>query len=104
MFRQTILPWVVWAVVIFASIFIPVRCSQAQESFSIRSGDDFVRIKDEPCPGAPAWMGLRAAEMRYQGKDYKACWFALAQFVVILDDSGDKTPLPAAAFKKDLRT
>lgn len=106
--RMTVLPWGIWALVIFLAVFIPLRCAQGQVSADTFTayGDngDYVRITDKPCPGTHEWLDLREAEMRFRGKDYKACWFRLAQFVIVLDESKDKSPIPINAFKKDMRT
>jgi hypothetical protein len=61
-----------------------------------------IRLHDEVCPGTHDWLDLRLAEMRYQGKDYKACWFPIESLVIILDDAKDKTPIPFGAFKKEV--
>ena len=101
---MTILPMPFWAALLCVAISLWSSRVYAEDSFTVRNGEDWVRIIDKPCPAAPAWLGLRLAEMKYQGKEYKACWIVVGKFVVILDDSGDKTPVPAEAFKKDVRT
>jgi hypothetical protein len=60
-----------------------------------------VRLTLEPCEGAPAWLGLRKAEMRYEGVDYLACWREVGGAVLVFDSNEDLTPIPAAAFSKD---
>lgn len=107
--RTTVLPWTIWALALAFAVFVPMRCSQGQErspdTFTATGADgSYVRIKDEPCHNAPDWLDLRLAEMRYQGKEFKACWFRLGNFIVVLDESKDKSPIPIGAFKKDTRT
>lgn len=105
--KMTILPWIIWFMLIIGMIMLihGVAAQDIADTFTAHGENgDYVRIKDEPCPNAPEWLDLRLAEMRYHGKEYKACWFRLAQFVIVLDDSKDKSPIPINAFKKDLRT
>lgn len=107
--KMIVLPWMLWAIILAFAVFVPMRCAQGQErtldTFTANGQNgDYVRIKNEPCPNTPEWLDLRLAEMRYQGKEFKACWFVLAQFVVVIDDSKDKTPIPISAFKKDVRS
>lgn len=45
---------------------------------------------------------MKAARVRWQGKDYDACWLLLDQHTVyILDSAGDQRPLDRRQFKKE---
>lgn len=60
-----------------------------------------VRLLDEPCDVASGWLKARKAEFLYQGKSYKSCWLSVKEVVLILDETGDVTPLPVQAFRKE---
>jgi hypothetical protein len=62
---------------------------------------NWIRLKDEPCEHAKEWLKLRKAEMRYQGKDYGACWRAEGGTVLVFDDNGDLTAVPIQAFHRE---
>lgn len=105
--RPTILPLVVWALVIGLAIAAALYSARAaaeetKATFSSTDGSgNLVRIFDEPCAETPSWLQMRRAEMRYEGIDYFACWFAIGHVVIVLDSNGDATPIPAQSFKKD---
>ena len=77
---------------------IPVHA--ATYSFADQGGN-MVRLTEEPCPTVSGWMKLNKAEMKYQGKNYEACWLLIGQTVLVFDSAGDVTPIPLGAFKKD---
>ena len=60
-----------------------------------------VRLLDEPCEVASGWLKARKAYFRYEGKEYKSCWIGFKDLVLILDETGDVTPLPVQAFRKE---
>jgi hypothetical protein len=60
-----------------------------------------VRLLDEPCDVTTGWLKARKAYFRYEGKEYKSCWISLKDLVLILDETGDVTPLPVQAFRKE---
>lgn len=60
-----------------------------------------VRLLDEPCDVATGWLKARKAYFRYEGKEFKSCWIATKDVVLILDETGDVTPLPVQAFRKE---
>lgn len=60
-----------------------------------------VRLLDEPCEVTSGWMKARKAEFRYEGKEYKSCWIAVKDLVLLFDETGDVTPLPIQAFRKE---
>lgn len=75
---------------------------RSKDVYSLRDDKgNSVRLHDKPCEDTPDWLDLREAEMHYQGRDYKACWFPLGQHVIVLDSNKDKSPVPFAAFKKE---
>ncbi len=65
------------------------------------SQGNLVRLFDEPCDKTSGWLKMQKAFFRYQGKDYAACWATFKGVVLIFDDSGDITPVPMSAFKKE---
>ena len=66
------------------------------------SNGDSIRLTKEPCPNTSGWLAMSSAEMFYQGKSYKACWVKVGPYVLVFDDNGDVTPLPAGAFEPEL--
>lgn len=56
-------------------------------------------LHDDPCTVA-FLKGWKRASFRYEGKDLKACWMASNGLVYVVDESGDLTPVPTAAFTK----
>lgn len=60
-----------------------------------------VRLLDEPCDVASGWMKARKAYYKYEGKEYKSCWIAVRDLVLVFDETGDVTPLPVQAFRKE---
>lgn len=60
-----------------------------------------VRLLDEPCEVTSGWMKARKAYYKYEGKEYKSCWIAVRDLVLVFDESGDVTPLPIQAFRKE---
>ena len=41
------------------------------------------------------------AEFKYHGKIYKACWFSMGTVVMVMDETGEATPVPVARFTKE---
>lgn len=101
--RKTISPyWAIAAAILGVGLALAAAKVYGSEALIVRGqGGDWVRIFDEPCPGVPAWLKLRRAEMLYQGKQYAACWRAEDATVLIFDDNGDFSLVPAQAFQKD---
>jgi hypothetical protein len=60
-----------------------------------------VRLLDEPCDVTSGWMKARKAYYKYEGKEYKSCWIAVRDLVLVFDETGDVTPLPVQAFRKE---
>lgn len=60
-----------------------------------------VKLTKEPCKNSTGWLKLSTAQMRYQGKDYLACWFILGSYVIVLDSNGDASGIPVQAFKPE---
>lgn len=73
---------------------------------------NFVQLIDAPCTatgGVFATMpdtarpAFKAAVVRWQGKDYAACWRPTdAHHVWVIDESGDNGHLPLHAFTPDV--
>lgn len=107
--RSTIIPFIAWAIVVGLALAAAlysakVAAEEAGTTYSIvgrPKPGDLIRLTLEPCQDAPAWLNLRRAEMRYEGIDYVACWFALGQMVIVLDSNDDATPIPLRNFTKD---
>lgn len=59
------------------------------------------RLREEPCEQSSGWLKLRKADVHWQGKDFVVCWVPVGQMVVVFDDSGDITPIPARLFRKE---
>ena len=77
-----------------------------------KDADTEVRLEDGPCvttAGVFANMPdeirptFKAAHVRWQGKDYAACWSMVDERTVyVVDESGDAGALPKSAFKDDV--
>lgn len=98
--------WVRWLLLLAFALALALVFSGrafADDTYSARdqSGNS-VRLLDEPCAVTSGWLKLRKAEMRYQGKDYGACWVLVGKVVLVFDDNGDVTPLELHRFTKDV--
>jgi len=60
-----------------------------------------IRLTKAPCPNVSGWLSMSAAEMVFEGKQYKACWVMVGTVVLVFDSNGDATPIPAQAFKPE---
>jgi hypothetical protein len=89
--------WVIWIVGLglMASVFAVSAATYALED---QAGNKLTLL-DQPCH-VQFLKGWKKAEFRYEGKDLKACWIASQGVVYVIDDLGDLTPVPVAAFKR----
>lgn len=72
------------------------------ESYSYTDGQgNRVTLHTEDCKQATGWLKMKRASIRWQGKDYDACWFAIRDAVVLIDESGDAGMVPTRAFRQD---
>lgn len=70
-------------------------------SYELRDrAGNVVVLLDAPCEQGGWLAGWRRATLHYDGKDYAACWVAMGEMVMVLDSSGDVTPVPRAAFRR----
>jgi len=79
--------------------------SSAALSDVYRVEDQFgnvVRLFDTPCEQPHSWLKMYSATLKYQGKDYKACWFIVGRDVIIVDEAGDVSKVSMSQFKKEL--
>lgn len=67
-----------------------------------RAGNS-VTLHEEACVSSPWLQNWKTATMFYQGKQYAACWRVQGELVIILDSSGDMTPIPMQAFQPETR-
>lgn len=70
--------------------------------FIADSKGNSIRLTKAPCPNVSGWLAMSAAEMVYEGKQYKACWVLIGQTILVFDSNGDATPIPANAFKPEV--
>jgi hypothetical protein len=101
---------VVAAILVFGSLLYwnNARAADAAPTLIIKSriDGDFVKIWRKPCTSSeikgivvPHILPLlQEAAMRYEGKDYKACWVERDGNAVIIDEASDVTPLPLSSF------
>ena len=72
------------------------------DSYIARAGNgDYVKLTDKPCPVPTGYTKMYEAEFKYQGKVYKACWFSMGAVVMVMDETGEATPVPVARFTKE---
>ena len=62
---------------------------------------NWIKLYFEPCPVSSGWLKLMKAVFFYQGKEYASCWMVQHANVIILDEDGSITSVPAAAFGKE---
>lgn len=60
-----------------------------------------VRLYEDACANTSGWLKMKKATMKYQGKDYAACWFILKTYVILIDEAGDVTPAAIGLFRKE---
>ena len=89
--------------VLFILLFALLHIAPAiAESYVAKdAAGNVVRLLDEPCDVTTGWLKARKAYFRYEGKEYKSCWIGFKDLVLILDETGDVTPLPVQAFRKE---
>lgn len=59
-----------------------------------------VMLYDQPCEQRGWFSTWKKAQVKYQGKDYEACWSAVGGNVLVFDSAGDLTPVPIQMFRK----
>lgn len=100
------LPWLIWALtwcsIIAAAVWLAGCAVPKVESFILAGRDgDYIRIHSSPCEQSSGWLKMQKADMRFKGKDYAACWFAVGSTVVVIDEAGDTSAVPVSYFKKE---
>lgn len=76
--------------------------ADANAGFMARdSQGNTVKLRDTPCESHPWLSKFRAAEMHYEGRDFKACWSVIGSVVVVLDEAGDLSAIPITVFQKE---
>lgn len=88
-------------ILVVALLALHIASAYAATYVAKDAAGNVVRLLDEPCDVASGWLKARKAEFLYQGKRYKSCWLAVKEVVLILDETGDVTPLPVQAFRKE---
>lgn len=74
------------------------------ESYTAKdSRGNSVTITDKPC-GLPWFTGWQKAVMRFEGKNYEACWRTKGASIVVFDSDGDISSIPVSMFEKDAET
>ena len=72
------------------------------DTYIARAGNgDYVKLSDLACPVPTGYIKMYAAEFKYQGKVYKACWFSIGNMVLVLDEIGEATAVPIQRFIKE---
>ena len=110
--RLTVLPWFIWLLIIVGVVFATKAYAAVTMIVKVPDGD-FVRLLDVPCeaPEVVALVNphilpkLKRADMRFRGKDYKACWTTfhdgMQDVVVVIDETNDVTPIPLKVFQPE---
>lgn len=111
--KMTLLPWLLWAAILGGSIGLTLYASKTHaDSPRIAKSTvdgDFVKLWQGPCESKtvigianPAVLPLlKKAMMRYEGKDYEACWAEHDGHAIVIDEAGDVTPIPLRAFRNE---
>lgn len=108
---KTVIPKWLWAIVLIGALAGAMKAGKvfadAPRIAKSTVDGDFVKIWQSPCASKtvigianPAVLPLlKRATMRYEGKDYEACWAEYEGHAVIIDEAGDVTPIPLRAFR-----
>ena len=64
-------------------------------------GGDYVKLLDTPCQMVKGWLKMNAGQFKFKGKVYDACWFVLGTVVIVVDETGDVTPVEIRRFSKE---
>ena len=89
---------IVWVLVVSLVFWATVALGQTF-STTDREGNTVV-LHDLECPERGFLSTWRKADLRYKGKDYRACWMAVGGSVVILDEAGDVMTVPINNFRR----
>ena len=86
------------------SVLLFLSFSAYADIFRVEDGSGSVlRLFEEPCDQVFPWgVKLRKAELKYGGKEYKACWFIIGRDVIVFDEAGDVSKVPINQFSKEL--
>src|SRR3990167_911176 len=90
--------WGVFALLVALFIAAP---AMAGEVYTASGPQGSVRLLDVPCDVTMGWLKMKKAEMKWRGKDYKACWAISEAMVIVFDEAGDIGSAPIQAFKKE---
>lgn len=103
--------WALAIVAIIAAVVFLAGCAAVPEASKSgydgppmiakgRNGD-YVRLTKDACPNTSGWLVMSSARMIYQGKEYRACWFMMGQYIIVVDSNGDASAIPAEAFRPE---
>lgn len=109
--KMIVLPWLIWALVLGASIAAALYASgvqaQAPRTFSSEDANGKITLVQAPCEKAGPWFGnWRAATWLYKGKHYDACWLAVqtsggSQTILVIDSDGQVSNIDPQRFRPD---
>ena len=100
-----------WAIFLIFLLLMLASCATVEKRESPYDGPnmvakgptgDSVRLTKAPCLLTSGWLKFATAEMHWRGKTYKACWVKVGQTVLVFDDNGDVTPIPAQMFQPEV--
>lgn len=92
--------WLKWVIVLILGLIVLNLGTAHAASYEFRSGRNHVVLRDAPCKVGGWLANWKTASLTYEGRDYEACWIAQGQVILLLDNSGDLTPVPIEAFKR----
>ena len=92
-----------WVLIVGIAVALTTfaTCSNAAVYILRDQAGNQVLLFDEKCEAAPWLSKWQKANMHYNGRDYAACWKTSGSAtVIVLDEAGDITALPMAAFRR----
>lgn len=92
-------------------VALPV-CANAELSLIARQGDNWVRITDKPCTNDAVLKliserepdeveNTKAAEAKWEGRVYQACWHVADMRVHVIYEDGDHGFIPVQVLEED---
>ena len=87
------------------SVLMLVSAAAFADNLTARDqAGNYVTLMSDACVVGPWLKEWKTAVFLYKGKQYEACWKLQGTTVVILDSAGEVTPLPAGAFKVEVKS
>lgn len=98
--RLTVLPWLLWALIIVASIWAVKKVSAAP-LFTAETGEARITLHDDACTVKSVSNLKQRATWNEKGKHYEGCWAVHPAGVILAYfDDGAVVLIPISAFAR----